>query len=469
MPAATTHVEKRYERSKSINRTKLITEQSIILLSIAKYPVYVGYNIIEMSSCGRRTAIETTGSEAIFQSNKRLCVETKEKTFLERITLTPDTHTGLVNHKDFTEIFNQFQIAYIPKVDKLCSISKDRIATSDLSAIFASLDKDDQETWTEETWDSSMQKNGEGVLGRTSGSFLSEVTKNTHQRGYCSFIVQHDTKALENMLSRLPISELPLAAAVTKEADDGNDDIAGEPNIQHIEYGPGLWIFFGRNCNTSDDLQGRGEHTDSIDHHGTFHYQWSGIKDWHFRPTEELLRNMINADTHADPIIENWRELYEEREKDDCTKEHLDIRCEEGDILLVNTRLWWHSTTLPTQPKSKTDADEIPSVSYARDIYLDGNTNESKDRQGSNLTNLDGLYAAHDIDSGTIVFKETEMPDCELHRTAENPNCEIVELEDGEGAIVSCRDIRSGEFFCILDSEDEESDLEIDSEVDEEN
>lgn len=52
------------------------------------------------------------------------------------------------------------------------------------------------------------------------------------------------------------------------------------------------------------------------------------------------------------------------------------------------------------------------------------------------------------------------MPDCELHRSKKNPNCELVELEDGCAAIISCRDIQAGEFFCIeeSDEDDDESD-----------
>ena len=52
-----------------------------------------------------------------------------------------------------------------------------------------------------------------------------------------------------------------------------------------------------------------------------------------------------------------------------------------------------------------------------------------------------------------------------MHRTKEDPNCEIVELDDGEGAIVSCKDIKSGEFFCVLESDDESDD--VDESVDE--
>ena len=39
------------------------------------------------------------------------------------------------------------------------------------------------------------------------------------------------------------------------------------------------------------------------------------------------------------------------------------------------------------------------------------------------------------------------MPDCELHRTNDNPNCEVIEVENGSDAIVPCRNIAAGEFF----------------------
>jgi U3 small nucleolar RNA-associated protein 6 len=44
------------------------------------------------------------------------------------------------------------------------------------------------------------------------------------------------------------------------------------------------------------------------------------------------------------------------------------------------------------------------------------------------MTNVDGLYATEDIAAGTILFREKEMPDCQLHRSKENPNCEVIEM-----------------------------------------
>jgi len=143
------------------------------------------------------------------------------------------------------------------------------------------------------------------------------------------------------------------------------------------------------------------------------------------------------------------------------------VECREGDVLVVNTRLWFHQTMLPTQ--------SVPSVSYARDFWARPNRPDVDDKQqqssgdDGNMTNVDGLYATEDIEAGTILFREHDMPECELHRSKDNPNCEVVELEDGSGAVVSCRPIAAGEFFCIAeddDSDEEEDEDEIASDDD---
>lgn len=72
------------------------------------------------------------------------------------------------------------------------------------------------------------------------------------------------------------------------------------------------------------------------------------------------------------------------------------------------------------------------------------------------MSNVDGLYATNDIDEGVVIFTKETMPDCSLHRS-KNPNCEIVETEDGQLAIMSARKIKSGEFFCVANSDDESS------------
>jgi hypothetical protein len=83
-------------------------------------------------------------------------------------------------------------------------------------------------------------------------------------------------------------------------------------------------------------------------------------------------------------------------------------------------------------------------------------------------TNMDSLYATNDIDEGTVIFTEKDMPNGELHRsaTAIKANCEVVELEDGTSAVVSSRVITAGEIFCVPESSDEGDDY--DDEEDEE-
>ena len=365
--------------------------------------------------------------------------------FLEHITLSPNG--SLIARDDFLETFRRYQIAYIPNARDFFSLKGDKgpeyaLAVSDILGVLQKkAAPEDHETWTQETWvaDEKDDKRKEDVPG----DFLKEECKD--KRGYCSFILQHNKLQHEEVLNRLPFADLPVSSSIT-------DSASKEQKPLQVTYGPGLWIFFGRNSNGKEALQGRVEHTDSIQHDGTWHYQMSGIKEWHVRPTAELLERMLannvdDSESNSDSILSSWKEEQDRGEKDDNTR--LTIRCQQGDILVINTRLWWHSTTLPVQP--------TVSLSYARDIYL--NKDASSDISTTNpasMTNVDGLYAANDIEAGTIIFRESEMPDCELHRAKENANCEVVELEDGEGAIVSSRPIKSGEFFCILESDDDD-------------
>ena len=42
------------------------------------------------------------------------------------------------------------------------------------------------------------------------------------------------------------------------------------------------------------------------------------------------------------------------------------------------------------------------------------------------MTNVDDLYAPHDIEEGTVIFTENDLPDAQLQRS-DDPNCEVVE------------------------------------------
>ena len=83
------------------------------------------------------------------------------------------------------------------------------------------------------------------------------------------------------------------------------------------------------------------------------------------------------------------------------------------------------------------------------------------------MSNVDATYATNDIEEGDIIFTEDTLPDGELGRS-ENPNCQVVELEDGTQAVVAVREIKSGEFLCVADSDAEESGVEEEEEEAEE-
>lgn len=368
--------------------------------------------------------------------------------------------SSIVNSEDFATSWETYQLAFLPRQD----LPKAECFTwKDIYELFRKLSQKDKDSFCFETASRANNK---------SDSTLSSLTPDPHlffrhdinlpvetasmapkPPYYSSFLVQNDESSLNTLLTQVPVS--------TVKAEWSHE--------------PCVWIFFGRNPSDHDsstgsngqNLQGRPEHTDSVSHDGTWHYQLSGIKRWLLRPTSKLLEHwtMLGKKQNGHPVV-SWDESSPDA--------RITIQCQEGDILVINTRLWFHQTILPPQPD--------PSVSYARDFWVQpkstppDTTSESgpANESGGCMTNVDGLYATEDIAEGTILFREMDMPDCELHRSKDNPNCEVVELDDGTCAVVSSRPIVAGEFFCIAESEDEDDDDEdgwedqVDEDLDEE-
>eukprot|EP00913_Durusdinium_trenchii_P022340 g20986.t3 len=144
------------------------------------------------------------------------------------------------------------------------------------------------------------------------------------------------------------------------------------------------WVFFGRNAR-GRVLRGRPEHTDAIQHSGTWHVQLKGQKVWTVRPTTELQRQ-ARALKGAGPVK---------------------IRCKEGDVLCINTKLWWHQTHIPSKCQL--------SMSVARDMYLDGTR--------------PGHYAVQAIRKGAVIFTEDDAPDLQLPRNRPAPESTGPEIE----------------------------------------
>jgi len=201
-----------------------------------------------------------------------------------------------------------------------------------------------------------------------------------------------------------------------------------------------------------------------------------------FEQQEQQNKNSRSTTLTNDKKFENGEERVNNINRITGT-DSIQVDCCEGDVFIINTRLWYHQTILPPQPN--------PSVSYARDFWLKPKretrktTNNEADQttatataespnggkstegifvdddptKGITMTNVDGLYATEDIEEGTVIFREDTMPDIELHRSATNSNCDVVEVIDEDGleiqAVVSTRPIAAGEFFCMPESDDE--------------
>lgn len=135
----------------------------------------------------------------------------------------------------------------------------------------------------------------------------------------------------------------------------GTDGIAGDflqtcptqvlPFVQDwgtFEHSLPVWVFVGFNS-FSEAMQGRPEHTDDVQHSGTWHYQMAGTKTWFIRPHSEH-RDWVGKA----PLLR------------DCTS--LKLTCCAGDILVINTRLWWHRTSISVTTSSPSKYDLLLSA-----------------------------------------------------------------------------------------------------------
>jgi hypothetical protein len=249
---------------------------------------------------------------------------------------------------------------------------------------------------------------------------------------YASFIAQGSkSEAVIDFLNNLPFREVPSLTHV---------------GMDHSEP---IWVFVGRNSEHSTRLRGRLEHTDSVSHDGSWHFQAKGKKLWYIRPADSPEWNtplLISPQTSRDLLGEAF----------DDKLNRLCVVVDEGDIFMINTRLWWHQTRIPYTGKRGF------SISYARDFYCDlFRINKCKSDAADQIrkeedayTNVDSIYASRRVKRGEIVLTEQEMPDCALPRS-DKPNCEIVWLENGQGALVARKNINTGDWLTIAPSDDE--------------
>eukprot|EP00537_Pseudo-nitzschia_pungens_P010874 CAMPEP_0172390604 /NCGR_PEP_ID=MMETSP1061-20121228/7209_1 /TAXON_ID=37318 /ORGANISM="Pseudo-nitzschia pungens, Strain cf. pungens" /LENGTH=624 /DNA_ID=CAMNT_0013121027 /DNA_START=90 /DNA_END=1964 /DNA_ORIENTATION=+ len=216
-------------------------------------------------------------------------------------------------------------------------------------------------------------------LGDTVESNDGKTNKPIAANGYCSFVLQDDSDhAVESFARRLEqwlvasaglgaTKELPYSLLVpgthhtrNQTTDAGSAVVVGNHHNggaapRRIFVAPHCWIFVGRNAHTDKrSLLGRKEHTDAVAHDGTVHVQLEGRKVWHLRPTQELIEACDSGYDVA--LLDSYK-----------------VCPDEGDVLVINTRLWWHNTTIPPQQSLSSGHCGVSvsvSVSVARDLYL---------------------------------------------------------------------------------------------------
>lgn len=314
----------------------------------------------------------------------------------------------------------------------------------------------------------------------TASSMLGPDATRPHQ-WYASFIVQ-EKDALHHVLQQLPCAVPPflrqdgLDSKVkrptkgkgrkrrrTTKHSGGDADACTSGASDLVSHNASAWLFFGKN-NASRPMPGRPEHTDKMKHHGTWHVQVSGSKIWYLRATVELLEA---AGASCDEGQDSPRHI---------------VRCEAGDVLVVNTRLWWHSTELPSLLADA--AGPQLSLSYARDFVisaaasgaaaavrdaasagrLDEEDEDTEEPENPGVdVNVDGVLAAESIKRGSVIMMADDMPKRNQNvAVPAPPNCMVRDLPDGSGeALVALKNIASGDLFLVLGYESDDEDPEL--------
>lgn len=300
------------------------------------------------------------------------------------------------------------------------------------------------------------------------------------QRWYASFIVTRED-ALQHLLSQLPFATPPFlscAPAVPaslrpamkkrklkrKGAAQLSSRATSLPKAA-VSHNESCWLFVGQNDHRRP-MNGRPEHTDRMQHHGTWHLQLAGSKVWYLRPTSELLEAVAPRPPAAG-----------------ATAPRHAVRCDAGDVLVVNTKLWWHSTKLPSLLDEGRRCQHL-SISYARDFVISSaatgaaalareaasiarsSEEDPRDDQGDGGDgdgmcdmNVDGMLATGAIKKGEVIMMADDMPEREQQLCVKaSPNCMVRDLANGSSALVAVKDIASGDLFLVLGYEEDADD-----------
>ena len=276
---------------------------------------------------------------------------------------------------------------------------------------------------------------------------------------YCSFVAQGCPFLLQQVLQVIPTDT---TTTTTNEA-------SFPQFLKGHRQGNAAWVFVGKRS-TSESFAGRSEHVDRILHDGTYHLQCAGQKIWSIRPDWKF-RKESQPPTNKQELPSNsaWR----------TEDGGIEIVCNPGDLILVNTKMWAHRTTIPKVEEE--DNHSNMSISIARDFYLtkeNGGKDEKKrphdkSHDTSNnfeMGNVDTLFSTRSIKKGEVVFNEAEFAVVASSGTGlamcspNDANVDVVRLESsGEVVIIALRDIQVDEIIMLADPNYQE---EIETEPD---
>ena len=229
-----------------------------------------------------------------------------------------------VTYKTISDFYKVHQYVHIKGVDR----HKHGALLSQLREVHSLFPQEVTKTLTVENYDGGGDSVVRGLCHRDEpigvddifGTGPPQAWEPTTRKSswYVSFIAQktenNDNTAFDLVRNALPVeSILDVLDMVTRAQRAG-----------HRTTTP-VWCFLGNAG--KQPINGRKEHLDSVSHDGTWHYQASGSKDWVIRPAES------SEWGDSTPSLANGAK-------------HLVLTVEEGDIICINTRLWWHQTII---------------------------------------------------------------------------------------------------------------------------
>uniref|UniRef100_A0A061QKQ2 U3 small nucleolar RNA-associated protein 6 n=1 Tax=Tetraselmis sp. GSL018 TaxID=582737 RepID=A0A061QKQ2_9CHLO len=282
----------------------------------------------------------------------------------------------------------------------------------DLRAVYKAFPEDVAQRWNVENGDAGAVT-AEAVLGKKrpgcskrrragAGDGTAKGRGEQTEGGWYASFVLNKSDALDAALARMPF-EAPRALSGSR-----------------VRHTSNAWFFFGQNP-SREPLRGRPEHTDRVSHSGTWHAQQSGAKLWRVRPDE-------NA---------SWPSPAPR-----C-REPLSARVEAGDLLIINTALWYHETSLP-------QGTGEASFSVARDFHLDlgeAGGSEAEEEDSVDMDNCNDTWATDEIPAGTVVAQGDAVMSFPL---SDQPNCVLENGSRGTPSrVVSLRHIRAGESLSL--------------------